>query len=34
MRQAIALLGRLTDETISEEAKTEFLQAFRSWKRG
>ncbi len=34
MRQTITLLGRLTEETISEEAKEEFLRAFRAWKRG
>lgn len=34
MRQMITLLGRLTEEAISEEVKQEFLRAFHAWKRG
>jgi hypothetical protein len=33
MRLTIRLTGRLTEETISEEAADELLHAFRSWKQ-
>jgi len=32
MRQLIAALGRLTEETIPEDAKRALLDAFRDWK--
>lgn len=32
MRQLIAALGRLTEETIPEDAKRTLLDAFRDWK--
>jgi anti-sigma factor RsiW len=33
MRQLVAALGRLTEETIPEDAKQTLLDAFRDWKR-
>ncbi|HLA24128.1 MAG TPA: zf-HC2 domain-containing protein [bacterium] len=32
MRQLIAALGRLTEESIPEQVKQDLLQAFRDWK--
>jgi len=32
MRQTIALLGRLDEESVSAEAEHELLRAFRDWK--
>ena len=32
MRQLIAALGRLTEESIPEQVKQNLLQAFRDWK--
>lgn len=32
MRQLIAVLGKLTEETIPEDASRTFLDAFRDWK--
>ena len=34
MRQTIAVLGKLTEETIAPHARDELLKAFRDWKRG
>jgi anti-sigma factor RsiW len=34
MRQTIATLPRLTEETIQPEARDALLQAFRTWKAG
>ena len=34
MRQTIAVLGKLTEETIAPQARDELLKAFRDWKRG
>ena len=33
MRQTIRLLGRLTDETVPEDAKSQLLRALRTWKQ-
>jgi anti-sigma factor RsiW len=33
MRQLVAALGRLTEETIPEDAKQTLLDAFRDWTR-
>jgi len=33
MRQTIAVLGKLTEETIAPQARDELLKAFRDWKR-
>ena len=32
MRATIAMLGKLTEDSISEEARDELLRAFRGWK--
>ena len=34
MRLTISALGRLTEETIPQEAQQELLDLFREWKRG
>lgn len=34
MRKTIALVGRLTDTTISPAARDALLSAFRTWKQG
>ena len=34
MRQTIRALGRLAEESIHPEAKTQLLAAFRGWRRG
>jgi anti-sigma factor RsiW len=34
MRQTIRALGRLAEESIQPEAKTQLLAAFRGWRRG
>jgi anti-sigma factor RsiW len=34
MRRTIQVLGRLPEESLSDEAERELLEAFRSWKRG
>ena len=33
MRQTIALVGHLSEETIPEEGKAELLELFRDWKK-
>ena len=33
MRQTIRVLGRLPEESISEQAKQVLIQAFRNWKK-
>jgi anti-sigma factor RsiW len=33
MRQTVALVGRLTEETIPPDARDDLLQRFRKWKR-
>jgi anti-sigma factor RsiW len=33
MRQTIRALGRLTEESIEDEAKERLLEVFRDWKR-
>jgi hypothetical protein len=33
MRQTIAVLGKLTEETIAPQARDELLKAFRDWKQ-
>jgi anti-sigma factor RsiW len=33
-RQTIGTLGRLPEETISQQAQDDLLEAFRNWKRG
>jgi len=33
MREMLRLLGRLTEESVSPQARDTFLQAFRDWKR-
>ena len=33
MQRTIGLLGRLTEDTITPEAKQELLQRFRTWKQ-
>ena len=34
MRTTIALLGRIEEDDLSAEAKSELLEAFRGWARG
>jgi anti-sigma factor RsiW len=34
MRTTIALVGRIEEDDLSEEAKSELLEAFRGWARG
>jgi anti-sigma factor RsiW len=34
MRTTITVAGRLTEETITSEAKEKLLTAFREWRRG
>lgn len=34
MRQTIAVLGRLTEETIPPHARDELLKVFRDWRQG
>ena len=34
MRTTIALVGRIDEDDLSEEAKSELLEAFRGWARG
>jgi anti-sigma factor RsiW len=34
MRRTIQVLGKLPEESLSEEAERDLLEAFRSWKRG
>ncbi len=34
MRKTVALLGHLPEESISDEARDQLLDAFRDWKRG
>ena len=34
MRQTIQALGKLPEETIPNQVKSELLEAFRDWKRG
>jgi predicted anti-sigma-YlaC factor YlaD len=33
MRQTIDMVGKLTEQSISPEAETELLHAFRNWRR-
>jgi anti-sigma factor RsiW len=34
MRQTVQVLGRLSEESITPEAKERLLAAFRDWRRG
>lgn len=34
MRQTIALVGRITPESIPPQATAELIEVFRAWKRG
>ena len=34
MRRTIAVMGRLSEESIAPQARDDLLRAFRDWKRG